>query len=254
MNYHFSQEKKCNKKLLVFILIDEDNVQFKKVFEKKREEKRVPKKKKKRELKYPLCKKITPRRIILTIEVKIPLLDLIPLQTYRILQGIAYIHHDSIIRSLKKDPRCLETAKAPLEGALSLSLKVESRSQSSVYLFTMVSKGSRCQVSLLQDYISMYNALDALSNGVMRPIMDVFKRNSTLRDNTNREWRSNSASFRSVQRILFHDNTIPRIIRFNRIRRDSFEINIRHEIVQWNFLFHDNANGFPIRDHHVDLI
>lgn len=127
MNYHFSQEKKCNKKLLVFILIDGDNVQFKKVFEKRREEKRVPKKKKKRELKYPLCKKITPRRIILTIEVKIPLLDLIPLQTYRILQGIAYIHHDSIIRSLKKDPRCLETAKAPLEGALSLSLKVESR-------------------------------------------------------------------------------------------------------------------------------
>lgn len=118
----------------------------------------------------------------------------------------------------------------------------------------MVSKGSRCQVSLLQDYISMYNALDALSNGVMRPIMDVFKRNSTLRDNTNREWRSNSASFRSVQRILFHDNTIPRIIRFDRIRRDSFEINIRYEIVQWNFSFHDNANGFPIRDHHVDLI
>lgn len=51
----------------------------------------------------------------------------------------------------------------------------------------MVSKGSRCQVSLLQDYISMYNALDALSNGVMRPIMDVFKRNSMLHDNTNRE-------------------------------------------------------------------
>lgn len=51
----------------------------------------------------------------------------------------------------------------------------------------MVSKGSRCQVSLLRDYISMYNALDALSNGVMRPIMDVFKRNSMLHDNTNRE-------------------------------------------------------------------